>query len=124
MEKVRLDRICWLLEITKREHHHQLLLQIICLDDLQDLGTRLFPYIVYVLPRPLPNEVVKGEHFVLEDLLRSLPEGSSKANIILEPLVRPDYLPLVVYDPKPAPQAAKKKKNKKSAQVKVVNEGL
>ena len=62
-----------------------------------------------VLPRPLPSEVVKDEHFVLADLLRSLLGGSSQAKAILEPLVRLDYLPLDVQDPKPAFQAAKKK---------------
>ena len=49
-----------------------------------------------ILPRPLPSEVVEGEHFVLDDLLKSLPGGFSKAEAILEPLVRPDYLPLAV----------------------------
>ena len=66
-----------------------------------------------VLPRPLPSEVVKGEHFVLANLLKSLPKGFSQAKAVLEPLVRPDYLPLVVQDPKPGPQVAQKKKKKK-----------
>ena len=66
-----------------------------------------------VLPRPLPSEVIKGEHFVLADLLRLLVGGSSQVDVTLEPLVRPDYLPLVVQDPKPIPQDAKRKKKKK-----------
>ena len=70
MEKARLDRICRLLEIIERERHHELLLSM---KNLQELGISPFPYIVSVLPRPLPNEVVKGEHFVLVDLLKSLP---------------------------------------------------
>ena len=70
-------------------------------------GCQSFPLHV-VLLRLLPSEVVKGEHFVLPDLLKSLPGGSTQA----EPLVRPDCQPLVVYKPKLAPQAATKKKKK------------
>ena len=55
--------------------------------NLQDLGVNRFPYIVHVLPRPLPREVVKGEHFVLVDLLKSLPEGSSQEKATPEPFV-------------------------------------
>ena len=40
-----------------------------------------------------------------------------------EPLVRPNYLPLAVQDPKPTPQAVTKKK-KKSRQAKASGEGL
>ena len=78
---------------------------------------------MYVLPRPLPSEVVKGEQFVLMDLLNSLPGGSTQAKVVLEPIFRLDYLPLAVHDPKPAPQVVTKKK-KKSGQAKVVGEGL
>ena len=63
-----------MLEITEREHHNELLLST---KNLQDLGASPFPYIVPILPPPLPNEVVKGEHFVLADLLKSLPGGST-----------------------------------------------
>ena len=72
MEKARLDCIRRLLEIIERERHHKLLLYA---KNLQDLGASLFPYIVPILPHPLLNEVVKGEHFVLPDLLKSLLEG-------------------------------------------------
>ena len=70
MEKARLERICLLIKITEREHHHELLLSM---KNLQDLGANLFPYIVLVLPRPFPSKVVEGEHFVLANLLKSLP---------------------------------------------------
>ena len=70
MEKARLDRIFWLLEIIERE----LLLSV---NNLHDLGASPFPYIVLVLPNPLPSEVVKGEHFFLTDLLKLQLEGSS-----------------------------------------------
>ena len=74
VEKARLDRIRRLLEIIERESHHELLLSA---KNLQDLGANPFPYIVLVLPRPLPSEVVKGHHFILIDLLKSLPGGST-----------------------------------------------
>ena len=74
-----------------------------------------------VLPRPLPKELFKGEHFVLADLLKLLPGSSLQLESTPEPLGRPDHLPLAAHDPKPAPQGAKKKKRekKKTEQVKV-----
>ena len=84
MEKARLDHIRQLLEITERERHHELLLSA---KNLQDLGVSPFPYIVHVLPCPLPSEVVKGEHFVFADLLKSLLGGSSKEEVVSKPLV-------------------------------------
>ena len=71
---MRLDRFHRLLEIIERKHHHELLLSA---KNLQDLDANHFPNIVHVLPHPLPSEVVKGEHFVLANLLKSLPEGST-----------------------------------------------
>ena len=97
---MRLDCIRLLLETTKRKLHHELLLSI---KNLQDFGAIPFPYIMHVLPRPLPSEVVKDEHFVLVDLLKLLPEGFSQAEAILETLIQPNYLPLVVHDPNPDP---------------------
>ena len=100
VEKARLDRILWLLEIIETERHHELLLSA---KNLQDLGTSPFPYIMPVISRPLPNEVVKGEHFILMDLLKLLPNGSTQVEVVSEPLVRSNYLPLAVKDPKPTP---------------------
>ena len=81
--------------------------------NLQELGTNPFPYIVLVLPRPLPAELIKGEHFILADLLKLILGSFSQADFDLEPLVWSDYLPFFVKDPKPAPQAAKGRKKKK-----------
>ena len=97
MEKARLDCICRQLEIIKRERYHGLLLFV---KNPQDLGASPFPYIVHILPRPLPNEVVKGRNFVLADLLKSLPKGSTK----VKALVQLDCPPLVVQDPKLTPK--------------------
>ena len=93
VEKARLDCICWLLEIIKRERHHELLLFV---NNLQELGASPFPYIVPILSHPLPNEVIKAEPYVLVDLFRSFPGGSSQAEVASEPLVRPAHLPLAM----------------------------
>ena len=65
----------------------------------------------------------QGKNFVLMDLLKSLTGGSTQAEAIPEPLVRPDYPPLFVQNPKPAPYVVTKKK-KKFEQAKVASEGL
>ena len=74
VEKARLDRIKRLLEITEREHNHELLLFA---KNLQELGPNPFPYIVHVIPRPLLEELIKGEHIILHDLLKSIPGSYS-----------------------------------------------
>ena len=91
--------------------------------NLQELCANPFPYIVPVIPLPLPTELVKGEHFVLVDLFKSIlgsQEGSAQTEVAKGALVKffwPDPLPLAEQDPQPAPQAAKKKKKKKSKRV-------
>ena len=57
-----------LLEITKRERN-ELLLSV---KNLQELGSSPFPCIAPIIPRLLLGEVIKGEHFVLTDLLKSI----------------------------------------------------
>ena len=111
VEKARLDRIRWVLEITERECNHELLLFV---KNLQELASCPFPYIVLILPRSLLEELVKGEHFVLADLLKSFLGSSSQAGSAQEPraeiaegalvrFVQSDQSPLPVQDPKPAP---------------------
>ena len=65
--------ISWLLKITKRERN-ELLLSV---KNLQELGSNPFPYVALVIPHPLPGEVVRGEHFVLVDFLKSITGNSS-----------------------------------------------
>ena len=107
-----------MLEITEQEHNHELLLSV---KNFQEFGVSPFPYIFPILPRPFPEELVKGEHFVLKDLLKSIPGSSSQAGSAQEPqaeivegalvsFVRLNQSPLAVQDPKPTPQAVKKKK--------------
>ena len=103
--KARVNRMLlnisrWL-EITERERS-ELLLSV---KNSQKLGSSPFPYIAHVIPRLLPGEVVGGEHFVLDDLLKSISGNSSQAGSAREPqaeiaegalvsFVRPDQSPL------------------------------
>ena len=77
-----MDCIRRLLEITERERNHELLLSV---KNLQKLGACPFHYIVLIIPRPLPAELIKGEHYVLADLLKSVPSSSSQARSTQEP---------------------------------------
>ena len=94
-----------LLEITERERNKLLL----SMKNLQGLGYSPFPYIAPVIPHPQPREVVRGEHFVLTNLLKSIPGSSSQARSAREPqaeiakgalvsFVRPDQSPLKEQD--------------------------
>ena len=89
VEKASLDRISQLLKIIKREHNHKLFLSA---KNLQELGASPFPYIIFVLPRSLPVELVKGKHFVLANLLKLIPRSSSQVDSSPKPLfVRVSY---------------------------------
>ena len=112
LEKANLDRIIRLLEITEGERNHELLLSM---KNLQELGASAFHYIVPVIPHLLPEELIKGEHFVLADLLKSIPSSSSQVGSTQEPqaeiaegalvsVVWPDQSTLAMQDPKPAPK--------------------
>ena len=82
VEKASLEPIRRLLEITEGECNHELLLSM---KNLLELGANPFPYIVPVIPRPLPTELVKGEHFTLADLLKSIPSSFAQAGSAQEP---------------------------------------
>ena len=89
-----------LLEITEVEHNHEILLLV---KNLRELGTSPFRYIVPVIPLPLSVELVKGDHFVLANLFKSIlgsssQGGSAQAKVpegALVKFVRLDQLPLV-----------------------------
>ena len=63
------------LEITERERNDLLS----SVKNSQELDSSPFPYIAHVIHRPLPGEVIGGEHFVLVDLLKSISSSSSHA---------------------------------------------
>ena len=71
------------LEITKRECNELLL----SMKNLQELVSSPFTYIASVIPCPLPGEVIRGDHFVLANLLKSIPGSSSQAMSAPEPRV-------------------------------------
>ena len=71
-----MKRIRRLLEITKVEHNHELLLSV---KNLLELGASPFCCIVLVIPCLLLAEPVKEEHFVLADLFKSILGSSSQA---------------------------------------------
>ena len=98
------------LEITKRECNELILL----VKNLQELGSIPFPYIAPIIPCLLPGEVIRGEHCVFADLLKSILGSSSQEGSTREPqaeiavgalasFVQPDQSPLREQDSQPAP---------------------
>ena len=96
--------------------------------NLHEINANPFPYIIAIIPRPLLEELIKSEHFVIADLLKSIPSSSSQAVSTQESeveiaqgalvsFVRPDQSRLVVHDLKLAPQVGKKRKEKKGKKV-------
>ena len=76
LEMPNFTKICRLLEISEQMRHHEVLLTM---KNFHDLRCHPFPYNVPIIPRPLPSEVVKGEHFVDANLLSLIPGASSPA---------------------------------------------
>ena len=74
VEKAVFGKIKKLLEISEWEQHHVILLSV---KNLRELSRNPSPYTLPVIPRPLPTEVVKGEHYVITDLLTLIPNSSS-----------------------------------------------
>ena len=73
VEKASLEKIRKLLEISELERHYEVLLTLKNLADVRRSPTR---YSLPIIPRPLPSEIVEGEHFVTTDML-SLIAGSA-----------------------------------------------
>ena len=73
VEKASLEKIHRLVEISELERHYEVLLT---LKNLADVRRSSAPYSLPIIPRPLPSEIVDGEHFVATDLL-SLIAGSA-----------------------------------------------
>ena len=76
VERASFEKIRRLLEISEQERHHKVLLTV---KNLHDLSHHPSSYNIPIIPRPLPSEVVEGEHFVAADLLSLIPGGSSPA---------------------------------------------
>ena len=65
VEKLSIEKIRRLLEIFERERHYQVLLTR---ENISAVRHNPTPYTLPVIPRPLPSNVVEGEHFVLADV--------------------------------------------------------
>ena len=66
VEKVSIEKIRRLLEISELERHCDVLLT---LKNLADMRQSPAPYSLPIIPRLLPSEIVSREHFVTTDLL-------------------------------------------------------
>ena len=101
-----------LLEISKHERHHEVLLTV---KNLHDLSRHPSPYSVLIIHRPLPSEVVEGEHFVAVDLLSLIPGSSSPTKEVeseaadweLVISTQPVQPSSISEDSDPAPQASR-----------------
>ena len=82
VEKSSIEKIRRLLEISKRERHYQVLLTR---ENISAVRNNPAPYTLPVIPRPLPSNVVEGEHFVLADVRRLASGGaSSSQDLVVE----------------------------------------
>ena len=111
MGKAGFKNIHKFLEIYERERHHEILLTV---KNLCELSRN--PYVLLVIPRPIPSEIEEGEHYVISNLLNLAPGSSSspqtsKTEVVSWELVislRPEQPSLVREDSDPTPQASKK----------------
>ena len=76
VKKSSIEKIRRLLEIFERERHYQVLLTR---ENISVVRNNPTPYTLPVIPRPLPSNVVEGEHFVLTDV-RRLASGSASSS--------------------------------------------
>ena len=76
VEKSSIEKIRRLLEISEQERHYQVLLTR---ENIFALRHNPSPYTLPVIPRPLPSNVVEGEHFVLADVRRLASDSASSS---------------------------------------------
>ena len=113
VEKASFKKIQKLLEISKREWHHEILLIV---RNLRELSRNPSLYILPVIPLPLPIEIVEGKHYVIVDLLNLAPGSSSPIkNLEIEAVGRelvistqPEQPSLSREDSGPVPRVSKK----------------
>ena len=76
VERASFEKIRRLMEISEQERNHEVLLTM---KNLHDLSRHPSPYRVLIILRPLPLEIVEGEHFITANLLNLIPGSSSLA---------------------------------------------
>ena len=82
VEKSSIEKTGRLLEIFERERHYQVLLTR---ENIFVMRHNPAPYTLSVIPRPLPLNVVEGEHFVLADVRRLVSgSASSSKDLVVE----------------------------------------
>ena len=82
VEKSNIEKIRRLLEISERERHYQVLLTR---ENVSVVRNNPAPYTLPVIPRPLPSNVMEGEHFVLADVRRlASGKASSSRDLVVE----------------------------------------
>ena len=67
VEKSSFEKIRRLSEISEQERHYKVLLT---LDNISAVRRNPDPYTLPVIPRPLPSDIVEGEHYVIANLRR------------------------------------------------------
>ena len=67
MEKSSFEKIRRLSEFSEQERHYKVLLTP---DNISAVRHNPTPYTLPIIPRPLPSDIVEGEHFVIVDLRR------------------------------------------------------
>ena len=117
MEKASFDRLNRLFEIVAAERSCDMLLSA---QNLRSVMKEPQPYVLNILPRRLPEEVVAGEHFVLQDLpfyaaVQKIDARTRKARLTDQEVKRKEGLLRKApggkqFAPSPAGAPAKKKK--------------
>ena len=79
VEKESLEKIHRLLEISKQERHYEVLLTP---KNLADVRRNPASYSLPIIPRPLPSEIVDGEHFITIDLLNLIAGSVSSSKVL------------------------------------------
>ena len=79
VEKASLEKIRWLLEISEKERHYEVLLTP---KNLADVRWNPASYSLPIIPRPLPSEIVDGEHFITVDLLNLIASSASSSRVL------------------------------------------
>ena len=76
VEKSSFEKIRRLLEVSERERHCKVLLTP---ENISTVRHNPTPYNLPIIPRPLPPDVVEGEHFVVADLRRLVSHGANSS---------------------------------------------
>ena len=80
VEKSCIEKIRRLLGISERERHYQVLLTR---ENISAVRNNPAPYTLSVIPRPLPSNVVEGEHFMLADIQRLVSGNASSSRALV-----------------------------------------